>query len=313
MTISPRAVEFVRHSPCQSPPLPLKPLIIALTLCLTAQARAACDNVAPASGTTVTCTGTDGVVAAQTGSTGVNVSVQQGATISSVRTTADVATITVDTSSTITNSGTVSITGTNSPQPGRGAAILGAHDNNVLVNTSTGVISTSGYENDGMAVNGNHGSLTNNGTITVNGPNAFGMTAAWGQSSGLGLNSTFVNTGTITANGGGSRAISVVGGQSTVTNSGTLITTGGTASNRSFTVFMQGNNNNVTNSGYIEARGVNSDAVVSNTASGFTSSIVNQSGGQIISRQGYGVRTVNGTISITNAGLIESDAGTAIP
>ncbi|WP_338299849.1 autotransporter outer membrane beta-barrel domain-containing protein [Pandoraea sputorum] len=312
MTISPRAVEFVRHSPHQSPPLPLKPLIIALTLCITAQARAACDNVAPASGTTVTCTGTDGVVAAQAGSTGVNVNVQQGANISSVRTTADVATITVDTSSTITNSGTVSITGTNAPQPGRGAAMLGAHDNNVLVNTSTGNISTSGYENDGMAINGNRGSLTNNGTITVNGPNAFGMTAAWGQSSGLGLFSTFVNTGTITANGGGSRAISVVGGQSTVTNSGTLITTGGTASNRSFTVFMQGNNNNFTNSGYIEARGVNSDAVVSNTASGFTSSIVNQSGGQIISRQGFGVRTVNGTITITNAGLIESDVGTAI-
>ncbi|VVE00644.1 autotransporter [Pandoraea communis] len=75
---------------------------------------------------------------------------------------------------------------------------------------------------------------------------------------------------------------------------------------------MQGNNNNLVNSGYIEARGVNSDAIVSNTALGFVSSIVNQAGGQIISRQGFGARTVNGTISITNAGLIQSDAGTAI-
>ncbi|WP_084070553.1 autotransporter outer membrane beta-barrel domain-containing protein [Pandoraea vervacti] len=293
-------------------PLPLKPMILALSLCLSAQARAACDNVAPASGTTVTCTATGSIVAAQSGSTGVTVNVQPGASVTSNRTTADVATITVDSSSTITNAGTIGITGTNQPQPGRGAAMLGAHDYNTLVNTATGVISTSGYENDGMAINGNHGSQTNNGTITVNGPNAFGMTSAWGQSSGLGLYSTFVNTGTVTANGGGSRAISVVGGQSTVTNSGTLITTGGTASNRSFTVFMQGNNNNFTNSGYVEARGISSDAVVSNTASGFTSSIVNQSGGQIISRQGFAVRTVNGTITITNAGLIESDVGTAI-
>ncbi|WP_083254052.1 autotransporter outer membrane beta-barrel domain-containing protein [Pandoraea sp. ISTKB] len=307
MTTSPRAVASFGSAQC---PLPLKPLILALSLCCATQARAACDNVTPPSGTTVTCTGTDGVVAAQAGSTGVTVNVQQGATVSSVRASPDIATITVDSSSTITNAGTVSMTGTN--PSGRGAAMLGAHDDNTLVNTSTGVITTSGFENDGMASNGNHGSLTNNGTITVNGPNAFGMTAAWGQSSGLGLNSTFVNTGTVTANGGGSRAISVVGGQSTVTNSGTLITTGGTASNRSFTVFMQGNNNRLTNSGYIEARGINSDAVVSNTASGFTTSIVNQAGGQIISRQGFGVRTVNGTVSITNAGLIQSDVGTAI-
>lgn len=307
MKISPRAVESAKSAHC---PCPLKPLILALSFCVIGHARAACDNVAPPSGTTVTCTGTDTGVTAQAGSTGVSVNVQQGANVSSVRSTPDVATISVDTSSTITNSGTVGMTGSNTI--GRGAAMLGAHDGNTLVNTSTGVITTSGFENDGMASNGNGGTLTNNGTITVNGPNAFGMTAAWGQSSGLGLHSTVVNTGTVTANGGGSRAISVVGGQSTVTNSGTLLTTGGTASNRSFTVFMQGNNNNLTNSGHIEAQGVNSDAVVSNTASGFVTSITNQSGGQIISRQGFGVRTVNGTVTITNAGLIESDVGTAI-
>ncbi|VVD78214.1 autotransporter [Pandoraea pneumonica] len=292
-------------------PFPRKPVILAISLlCLIGSAKAACDNVNPASGTTVTCTGTDGVVAAQTGSTNVTVNVQQGATISSTRTTPNVATITVDSSSTISNSGTVSIVGT--AASGRGAAMLGNHDYNTLINTSTGVITANGASDDGMAINGNHGTMTNNGTITVSGPNADGMTVAWGQASGLGLYSTVVNTGTVTANGSGSRALSVVGGQSTVTNSGTLLTTGGTASNRSFTVFMQGNNNNFTNSGYIEARGVNSDAVVSNTALGFTSSIVNQAGGQIISQQGYGIRTVNGTISITNAGLVQSNVGTAI-
>jgi hypothetical protein len=273
-------------------------------------AKAACDNTAPTSGTTVTCTGTGTPVSAVAGSTNVSVNVTSGSTLSFTRTQPNTAALSVDTSSTITNAGTVTLTGTTAT--GRGAALLGLNNSNTLVNTATGVITTTGGQNDGMAINGNNGSLTNNGTITVSGPGAYGMSAAWGQASGLGQNSTFVNTGTITANGSGSRAISVVGGQSTVTNSGTLITTGGVASNRSFTVFMQGNNINLTNSGYIEARGVNSDAVVSNTAQGFTSSIVNQAGGQIISRQGFGVRTVNGTISITNAGLIQSDVGTAI-
>ncbi|VVE45285.1 autotransporter [Pandoraea communis] len=299
-----------RPVPIHRCPLPLRPLILAVSLCVPGLAKAACDNTAPTSGTTVTCTGNDTSVTAQTGSTNVSVNVTGGSNVSLTRTLPNTATLSVDTSSTITNAGTVNLTG--STATGRGAAMLGTGNGNTLVNTSTGVITTTGGQNDGMAINGNNGSLTNNGTITVSGPSAYGMTAAWGQASGLGLSNTFVNTGTVTANGSGSRAISVVGGQSTVTNSGTLITTGGVASNRSFTVFMQGNNNNLVNSGYIEARGVNSDAVVSNTAQGFVSSIVNQAGGQIISRQGFGVRTVNGTISITNAGLIQSDAGTAI-
>ncbi|QHE92460.1 autotransporter outer membrane beta-barrel domain-containing protein [Pandoraea fibrosis] len=296
--------------PIRRCPHRLRPLILAVSLCLPGLAKAACDNTAPASGTTVTCTGTDTSVTAQPGSTNVTVNVTSGSTISFTQTLPNTAALSVDTSSTITNAGTVKFTGT--PTGGRGAGMLGTGNGNTLVNTSTGVITTTGDRNDGMAIDGNNSSLTNNGTITVSGPTSYGMTAAWGQASGRGQNNTFVNTGTITANGSGSRAISVVGGQSTVTNSGTLITTGGVASNRSFTVFMQGNNNTLTNSGYIEARGVNSDAVVSNTGQGFTSSIVNQAGGQIISRQGFGVRTVNGTISITNAGLIQSDAGTAI-
>ncbi|WP_244914526.1 autotransporter outer membrane beta-barrel domain-containing protein [Pandoraea apista] len=309
MHASPLKVVF-RPASLHCCPHRLRPLILAVSLCMPGLAKAACDNTAPASGTTVTCTGTDTSVTAQTGSTNVSVNVTAGSTVSLTRTLPNTATLSVDTSSAITNAGTVTLTGTTAT--GRGAALLGTGNGNSLVNTATGVITTAGAQNDGMALNGNNGSLTNNGTITVSGPNAYGMSVPWGLSSSVGLNSTLLNTGTITANGSGSRAISVTVGQNTVTNSGTLITTGGVASNRSFTVFMQGNNNSFTNSGYVEARGVNSDAVVSNTAQGFTSSIVNQAGGQIISRQGFGVRTVNGTISIVNAGLIQSDVGTAI-
>ncbi|MFK0375546.1 autotransporter outer membrane beta-barrel domain-containing protein [Pandoraea sp. NPDC090278] len=291
-------------------PIPLKPLFLALLFCAFGTARAACDNINPGSNTTVTCTGTGGPVQAQTGSTGVTVNVTPGSTVSLIRGTPNLAVITVDTSSTISNAGTVSLAGSSST--GRGAALLGQNNGNTLINTSTGTITTSGANNDAMALNGNNGSITNNGTISLSGPNSYGMTSSWGQSSSLGQFTTFVNTGTITATGSGSRAMSSTGGQSTLTNSGTLITTGGTASNRSFTVYMQGNNITFTNSGYVEAQGINSDAVVSNTALGFTGTVVNQAGGTILSQQGYGIRTVNGTVSITNAGLIQSNAGTAI-
>lgn len=291
-------------------PVPLKPLFVALSLCAVGHAQAACDNLNPASNTTVTCTGSGGAVLAQSGSTNVTVNVTPGSTVSLVRGTPGLAIISVDTSSTISNSGTVSLSGSSST--GRGAALLGQNDRNALINTSSGTITTSGANNDGMALNGNNGSITNNGTISLSGPNSYGMTASWGLATALGQFTTFVNTGTITATGSSSRAISATGGQSTITNTGTLLTTGGTASGRSFTVYMQGNNITFTNSGYVEAQGINSDAVVSNTGGGFTGTIVNQAGGQIISQQGFGVRTVNGTISITNAGLIQSNAGTAI-
>jgi len=291
-------------------PAPLKPLLFAIPLCTLGTAHAACDNLNPSSNTTVTCTGSGGAVLAQSGSTNVTVNVTPGSTVSLIRGTPNLAIITVDTASTISNAGALSLSGSSST--GRGAAMLGQNNGNSLVNTATGTITTSGANNDAMALNGNNGSITNNGTITLSGPNSYGMTASWGQSSSLGQFTTFLNTGTITATGSGSRAMSSTGGQSTLTNTGTLITTGGTPSSRSFTVFMQGNNITFTNSGYVEARGISSDAVVSNTGAGFTGTIVNQAGGQIISQQGYGVRTVNGTISITNAGLIQSNVGTAI-
>jgi len=289
---------------------PLRSIFIALSLCAFGTAHAACDNTNPASNTTVTCTGTGGTVLAQSGSTNVTVNVTPGSTVSLVRGTPNLAIISVDTSSTISNSGSVSLSGSSST--GRGAALLGQNDRNTLINTSTGTITTSGANNDAMALNGNNGSLTNNGTISLSGPNSYGMTASWGQATALGQFTTFVNTGTISASGSSSRAISATGGQSTITNTGSLITTGGTASGRSFTVYMQGNNITFTNSGYVEAQGVNSDAVVVNTAQSFTGTVVNQAGGQIISQQGTGIRSVNGFISITNAGLIQSNAGTAI-
>ncbi|MDM8355574.1 hypothetical protein [Pandoraea communis] len=107
----------------------------------------------------------------------MSVNVTGSSNVSLTRTLPNTATLSVDTSSTITNAGTVILTG--STATGRSAAMLGTGNGNTLVNTPTGVITTTGGQNDGMAINGNNGSLTNNGTITVSGPSAYGMTAAW--------------------------------------------------------------------------------------------------------------------------------------
>ncbi|WP_456671756.1 hypothetical protein [Bradyrhizobium sp. USDA 3256] len=114
--------------------------------------------------------------------------------------------------------------------------------------------------------------------------------------------------------GAGARAIFSAGQFASITNTGTLLTTGGdaggTANN---TVFMQGNAGVLRNSGTIEARGVNADGVFSNTAgSSFTARIENLAGGKIISQAGPAIRTLNGTTTIVNAGLIAGNSGTAL-
>ena len=82
--------------------------------------------------------------------------------------------------STLFNSGGLTFTGGGSGT-NRGAVLLGTGDANQLTNTSTGKITTTGAYNDGMAANGSGNTLVNNGSIATSGPNAYGMSAAWGQ------------------------------------------------------------------------------------------------------------------------------------
>ncbi|GAB3628773.1 BP1344/BB2830 family autotransporter [Pandoraea terrae] len=217
----------------------------------------------------------------------------------------------VDSASTIVNAGTISVSGTVGSGLHRGAGMLGFNDGNQLTNTSTGIINTTGGFNDGMAINGNNGTLTNAGAITTNGTQAYGMAAEWGQSASPNAdNNTFTNTGSVTTHGAAARAISVVGGHGTVNNSGTLLATG---SGTAYTVYMQGNASLLNNSGHIEATGTGADAVVVNSlGTTFTATVNNMTGGEIVSRQRFGIRTTNGISTITNAGLVQSDAGTAI-
>lgn len=277
-------------------------------------AYAACTSTAPATGTTVTCSGAGipSVVAAG-GSTNVTINIDNTASGSYVVTTTPTP-FSVDTTSAITNNGTLSMSGNGTGVTNRGAVLLGVNNGNTITNAAGGVISTTGAYNDGIAANGNNNTLVNNGTITTTGNNSYGMTAAWGQSNPGASGNTITNTGTVTTSGNNARAVSLLGGNGTVTNSGTLTSNGRDAP----AVYMQGNNDTLVNSGTIQTTGTASsggsvDAVVSNTlGSSFTATITNQAGGRIISNNGIGVRSTNGQTTITNAGLIQGGGGTAI-
>lgn len=272
-------------------------------------AMAACSNGAPTAGTTVTCTGT--ITAPVTAATGAaNVAINADASTTGSFTRGATATVfSVDNTSQISNGGSLSLTGGGSTGTARGAVLLGVGNTNTLTNATGATITTTGAFNDGMAANGSGNTLVNNGTITTSGPNAYGMSAAWGQTNTGQSNNTLTNTGTVSTSGSNARAASILGGSGTVTNSGTLSTTG----TSSTTVYMQGNNDSLVNTGTITASGNGADAVFSNTvASSFTATIENRAGGQIISQSAAGIRTLNGNSTVINAGLVQGGGGTAI-
>ena len=283
--------------------------VVLLTKAFTPSAMAACSNTAPPSNTTVTCTGSGlAAVIAQTGSTGVTINADSTASGSFVR-SANPVIFSVDANSTINSSGNFTLTGGGGTGTVRGAVLLGVGNGNQITNASGAVITTTGAFNDGMAANGSGNTLTNRGSITTSGPNAYGMTAAWGQTNVGQLNNTLINSGSVTTSGSNARAASILGGSGTINNSGTLTTTG----SASPTAYLQGNNDQLTNSGTISASGSGSDAVFSNTAgSSFVATIQNLAGGSIISQNGSGIRTLNGNSTIINAGLVQSGIGTAI-
>jgi outer membrane autotransporter protein len=295
-------------------------------------AFAACNNLLPATGQTVTCDTTapnPSLVGVQAvaGSSNVTVNVLQNAGI----TVNGVNAIGLVSNSTATNNGTLTVSGAGS------IGIFGSGDGNVFTNGATGLITTSGANTDAIAASSNGNTLTNNGTIRTQTGNSRGLaitgltqhgsntltnngtiTTLGSQSYGLyvqtGDNNTFVNNGTVTTSGSQARAIYSAGQFASITNTGTLLTTGGSLGNvANNTVYMQGNANVLRNSGTIEARGASADAVFSNTAgASFTARIENLPGGQIISQAGPAIRTLNGATTIVNAGLIAGNSGQAI-
>ncbi|WP_144109153.1 autotransporter domain-containing protein [Paraburkholderia sp. BCC1886] len=283
--------------------------VVLLSRAFTPSAMAACSSSAPPSNTTVACSGSGlAAVNAQTGSTGVTIGIDNTGSGNFVRSATAVA-FSVDTNSTLASSGTFSLTGSGSTGTARGAVLLGTGNGNQITNAGGATITTSGAFNDGLAANGSNNTLINRGTIGTAGPNAYGMTAAWGQTNVGQSNNTLINSGTVTTTGSNARAASILGGSGTIQNSGTLATSGAASP----TAYLQGNNDQLINSGTITASGSGSDAVFSNTAgSSFVATIQNLAGGTIVSQNGSGIRTLNGNSTVINAGLVQSGVGTAI-
>lgn len=283
--------------------------MLLLSKTITIDAVAACSSAAPPSGTSVTCTGNGfAPVIAQAGSANIAVNVAAGASGNFARPGSPVA-LSVEQSSAITNDGTLSLTGSGGTGTQRGAAMLGTGNGNTLTNTANATIGTSGAFNDAMAANGSGNTLINLGTITTAGPNAYGLTAAWGQTNLGQQNNRIINAGSISTSGSNARAASILGGGGTLDNSGALSTSGA----MSVTTYMQGNNDHLINTGTIRASGQGADAVFSNTVSStFSTLIENRAGGQIVSQNAAAIRTLNGNSTVVNAGLVQSGAGTAI-
>jgi outer membrane autotransporter protein len=283
--------------------------ILLVSKTITLHAVAACNSSAPLSGTSVTCTGSSfAPVIAQSGSTNVTVNVASGASGSFVHASSAVV-LSVEQNSAVTSNGTLTLTGGGGTGTQRGAVLLGTGNGNQLTNASGATINTTGAFNDAMAANGSGNTLTNLGTITTTGPSAYGMTAAWGQTNVGQLNNTLVNAGSVSTSGSNARAASILGGSGTISNSGSLSTSGA----MSPAAYMQGNNDHLLNTGSIDATGQGSDAVFSNTASSsFNALIENRAGGRIVSQNAAAIRTLNGSSTVINAGLVQSGVGTAI-
>src|SRR6195952_5159944 len=271
--------------------------------------HAACSSSAPPSGTSVVCSGTGvGRVTALAGSTGVNVNIDSTVDAALARTASPVS-FSIAGSSAITNSGALTLNGGGGSGTNRGAVLLGTGNTNQLTNTAAGRITTTGAYNDGMAANGSGNSHVNNGSISTAGPNAYGMSAAWGQTNVGQANNTLTNTGAVSTSGSNARAASIVGGSGTINNSGSLSTSGASSP----TAYLQGNNDSLVNTGTITATGADSDAVFSNTAgSSFAATIENRTGGRIFSQNAAAVRTLNGASTVTNAGLLQSGGPLAV-
>jgi outer membrane autotransporter protein len=288
--------------------------IVFLTLlCAFATSAAAqCSNTAPSSNTTVTCSGSSGTqVVAATGSSGVSINVLPGASVSASNPGGvPFPILGVYQNSSITNNGTLSLGGPGGSLASPGAAMLGAANGNTLTNAAGATIATTGASNQGMAAGGSSNTLINNGTITTTGANAYGMAAIWTSVATGQSNNTLINTGTVSTSGVNARAASIVGDSGTIINSGTLSTTAAGTSNAAY---LQGNNDQLINSGKIVATGPSVNAVFSATSMpSYTATIQNLAGGEIISQSGAAIANQSGNITIINAGLIQSNAGTAI-
>lgn len=168
-------------------------LVVAVCALISAQAHADCNTV----GTAVTCTSSGGTqtttVGTGLGSPITSVTVQSGAKISTTSSSISIDHGTIDIAGTVTNSGN-----TNGPYA-TGPNTVEFNGNTTLTVEAGGVLSASGYNGTGEAINANNGgnTITNYGTIST-------LNAAdiWFQN-GDSTPDTIKNYGTMTAGAAG--------------------------------------------------------------------------------------------------------------
>lgn len=273
-------IERPTRSSRRTPAHPIPWFVAALAGLAGGAASAACAPTAtPGTGDSVVCSGTtagSASVIAVPGSTGVGITVDNGATLSTNATQA----LLVRDASTITNNGTITISG------------------------------GSGSARAAMVATGNDNTLTNNGTIRTTSSGTSGILVTSNSST----RTLITNNGSISTTGGSSHGISTLGPGNTVVNNGSIATSGNSAKG----VYLQGGNlvaNLLVNTGSIATTGANSpsggaDAVHANTlGTSFFSRVENRAGATLSSANGYGYRGQNGNDTLVNAGTIEGNGG----
>jgi outer membrane autotransporter protein len=287
-------------------------------------ALAACDNTTPASGQTVTCSSTTSPnpsstpVAATACSTNVSVNVLLGAELTISGNNG----ILVYDRSTVTNLGSISVSG--DTFDGISAQGTGAGQN-VLINRGT--IVTTGSESEGLFNGAAAVTMLNDtgGVIQTSGSNSVAMHDFASPGGG-----TLTNKGLLSTSGDGSAGMAAETVNDTIVNSGTIMTTGvGSPGMFANGIEVGGIGNNViTNNGTIDVSGAGSHGIVSNdpspgvitntgsiTASGsgglgaFVAgnvTLINAAGASIVSKQSNGI-DANGGGTFTNAGTISGE------
>ena len=193
----------------------------------------------------------------------------------------------------IISGGIIDTSGTN----GRRAVSVAADNVDV---TNNGSISCK-RSVDCISINGNRTNVTviNNGSITAS------DTQGDGVAQNNGSNFIFINNGSISTSGTAGETVINFGDNGSITNNGTLTTTGAVQN-----VFTEGDGDQVTNNGIITASANNASAIVVgfNGGSGIGSTITNNNTIRVTGSGSTGILMVNASgTTINNSGLISAE------
>jgi hypothetical protein len=219
---------------------------------------------------------------------------------------------------TVTNSGSISATGT-------GSAAIDLADGGVVTNNSTGSVSGNNF---GVFITGAAGTVTNTGSITstrygavelVKGGSVTNITGASikggsvGVYVGTGASGTVTNSGSINAANASGAGVDLAGGGGITNNSG------GSISGTAFGVFTSGVPGTLSNSGSISGShgvGLEAGGSVTNAASasitGQVAGVFAQGGATTLSNAGSIVATAGAGADLEGGGSITNLAGATI-